>query len=125
MYWNGIYDHASLTRVIRKIATAVPRTRLIALRISTSQFPTLNGCLPGQILDLISKECVMPGEEINPVKVDANNLEFVFDESVSGVDLNGDGDIEDSLKAVPIVWHKAFTAGFRLRRAPLITTVAG
>ena len=72
------------------------------------RYPTLNGCAPEHILDLVNLKCAIPGEETNPVQVDSNNLEFVFSEAMSARDFNDDGDTDDSFVVAPIIWHKAF-----------------
>jgi hypothetical protein len=78
------------------------------------RYPTLNGCPPGLILDLITRQCIRRGAESNTVRVDEENLEFVFQESLAGVDLNNDGDSNDSFAVAPIIWHKAFKTGLGL-----------
>ena len=75
------------------------------------RYPTLNGCQPGRVLDLISRECVEFGRVSNPAEINTNNLEFEVEESDTGVDLNGDEDIEDRFEVAPIIWHKAFKSG--------------
>ena len=73
-----------------------------------ARHPTLNGCPPDRILDLITGSCVAPGNQTSPTRVNTRNLQFTFEEASSGADLNGDGDSEDSYTVVPILWHKAF-----------------
>ena len=65
------------------------------------RYPTLNGCQPGRVLDLISRECVEFGRVSNPAEINTNNLEFEVEESDTGVDLNGDEDIEDRFEVAP------------------------
>ena len=93
-------DVATLQRAVQRYSGEHPQGR----------FPTLNGCEPERILDLITKECVRSGEQVQAGKVNTKNLEFLASEGVMGVDLNSDGDIDDAFKVTPLIWHKAFEA---------------
>ena len=72
------------------------------------RYPTLNGCLPGAVLDLVTSRCVAPGLVTDPAQVDATNLEFVVSESTVGMDLSGDVDTNDLGTVAPLLWAKAF-----------------
>ena len=72
------------------------------------RYPTLNGCLAGQVLSTVTSQCASSTAGLNRNKINENNLAFVFPESLSGEDLNGDGDLEDSFQVAPIIWDKAF-----------------
>ena len=72
------------------------------------RYPTLNGCLADFVLDLVSLTCITRSQAAGRAQIDDNNLEFVFNETSSELDLNNDGDIEDQFLVVPIIWHKAF-----------------
>ena len=110
-----VADEATIQRAVDRFSGEHPQGR----------FPTLNGCPPDRILDLVSSECVVAGTEINPSQIDTNNLEFVLDEVVSGVDLNEDGDIEDSFNVAPIIWHKAFKTRIALSQQDVVRRFLG
>ena len=80
-----------------------------------SRYPTLNGCAPGRILDLITLTCAKPGDVTNAFRTDTANLQFSVDEARTGVDLNKDGDLDGFFDVAPIIWNKAF------RRSQLLT----
>ena len=90
-------DDSTMQRAVEQYAGEHPQAR----------FPTLNGCLPGHSLDLVSKQCFPSGSVPNPARSDSNNLEFVIAESLT-VDLNEDGDMSDSFPVVPLIWDKGF-----------------
>lgn len=93
-----VADEATMQRAMERFSGEHPQGR----------FPTLNGCLPRQVLDLVTKECVIGGSETSTVRVDTNNLQFDFHESLSGVDLNDDGELDDVYRVAPVIWDKAF-----------------
>ena len=90
-----------------------------------ARYPTLNGCGPGHLLDLITRECILAGPETNSLRSDSQNLEFEFHESLSNLDLNNDGDSDDSFLVAPIIWHKAFQASIGLSRKTSVKRFLG
>ncbi|MBI2165523.1 MAG: hypothetical protein HYU29_03860 [Chloroflexi bacterium] len=72
------------------------------------RYPSLNGCIGGQVLDLLTRMCVSPGQVVSASQVNYSNLEFPFSESSAGADLNSDGDTDDTFILVPMIWEKAF-----------------
>lgn len=84
----------------------------------TGRYPTLNGCLAGKVLDLVTKNCVLQSQATNLSQVNTSNLEFTIRENATGGDLNGDGDAEDTFTVVPIIWEKAFKSTTTKRFVP-------
>ena len=96
-------DESTMQQAVERYAGEHPQAR----------FPTLNGCLAGHSLDLVSKECFPSGSVPNPARSNSNNLEFVIAESDT-LDLNKDGDVGDSFRVVPLIWDKGFRSSLPL-----------
>ena len=59
--------------------------------------PTLDGCLPGEKLITLTLTCSSPGTA---------DQQFVVDETLVGVDIDGDGSITGDSTVVPILWDQ-------------------
>lgn len=70
--------------------------------------PTLNGCPPGRVPDLLAGLRVAPGTERASASVGIEHLEFDLPEEVVQRDLDGDGDQGDTLQMAPIIWPRGF-----------------
>lgn len=93
-----IADTAEIQKAVDNFAGQHPQGR----------FPTLNGCLTGLVLDLVTLECVNSSDVLDNGQVESENLEFSITESEIDMDLNGNDDTADTLDVVPIIWAKAF-----------------
>ena len=77
-----------------------------------ARYPTLNGCLPDLVLDLLTLTCTARQRVGDPSQVDPRNLEFEISEAAVQLDVNGDADTLDRVRVVPIIWAKAFLSEF-------------